>query len=65
MACCLLNNYIRQEFPIDPFEDNCEPDEGTSAENEDNISAIGTSNEWTAFRNNLAQTMFASWCAGQ
>jgi len=28
---------------------------------EDNITFIGTSNEWTTFRNNLAQSMFDSW----
>lgn len=63
MACCLLHNFIRQEMPIDPFEYENELDEGTGdlGEAEDNIQSIGTSNEWTEFRNNLAQSMFDLW----
>nr|KAJ0200715.1 hypothetical protein LSAT_V11C600336550 [Lactuca sativa] len=64
MACCLLHNYIRQEMTIDPFEDNASPDEGTGDNgggNDDNVTTIGTSDEWTTFRDNLAQTMFDSW----
>lgn len=67
MACCLLHNYIRQEMPIDPFEDDNQPDEGTEdlgvGQEDDNITNVGTSNEWTSFRDNLAQTMFESWNA--
>nr|KAJ0217584.1 hypothetical protein LSAT_V11C300155620 [Lactuca sativa] len=64
MACCLLHNYIRQEMEIDPFEDNASPDERTGDNgggNDDNVTTIGTSDEWTTFRDNLAQTMFDSW----
>ncbi|CAI9280288.1 unnamed protein product [Lactuca saligna] len=49
---------------IDPFEDNASPDEGTHDNvggNDDNVTAIGTSDEWNTFRDNLAQTMFDSW----
>ncbi|KAI3509973.1 hypothetical protein L1887_25498 [Cichorium endivia] len=63
MACCLLHNFIRQEMLVDPFE-NSELDEGTGdvgGENDDNVTSVGISDEWTAFRNNLAQTMFDSW----
>ena len=68
MACCLLHNYIRQEMTIDPFENDYEVDEGTGDDgggggegDDDNITSVGTSTEWTTFRNNLAQTMFDSW----
>lgn len=64
MACCLLHNFIMQEMPVDPFDNEGEVDEGTGdfgVEDGDNINVIGTSNEWTAFRDNLAQSMFASW----
>ncbi|PWA48828.1 myb/SANT-like domain, Harbinger transposase-derived nuclease domain protein [Artemisia annua] len=46
-------------MPIDPFEHEKESDEGTRdlGEAEDNLQSIGTSNEWTEFRNNLAQSM--------
>ena len=67
MACCLLHNYIRQEMTIDPFENDYEVDEGTGDDgggggegDDDNITSVGTSTEWTTFRNNLAQTMFDS-----
>nr|XP_043616386.1 protein ALP1-like [Erigeron canadensis] len=65
MACCLLHNFERQEMVVDPFE-NEEPDQGTGDngdgdDDDENITSIGTSNEWTTFRDNLAQTMFESW----
>ncbi|GJY50596.1 hypothetical protein Tco_0441443 [Tanacetum coccineum] len=62
MACCLLHNFIRQEMPVDPFETQDESDQGTGdlGEAEDNIHSIGTSNEWTDFRNNLAQSIVSS-----
>lgn len=66
MACCILHNFIIQEMPIDPFDNEDEVDEGTGdlgVEDGDNINVVGTSNEWTAFTDNLAQSMFASWNA--
>ncbi|CAI9295228.1 unnamed protein product [Lactuca saligna] len=45
---------------IDPFEDNASPDEGTGNNeggNDDNVTTIGTSDEWTTFRDNLTQTI--------
>ena len=63
MACCLLHNFIRQEMEVDPFDDEGDNDEGTGDlghEDVDNISSIGTSNEWTTFRDTLAESMFAS-----
>ena len=62
MACCLLHNFIRQEMEVDPFDDDAQ-DEGTGDvghEDVDNITSIGISNEWTIFRDNLAESMFAS-----
>nr|XP_043625400.1 uncharacterized protein LOC122596816 [Erigeron canadensis] len=55
----------RQEMAVDPFE-NEEPDQGTGDngdgdDDDENITSIGKSNEWTTFRDNLAQTMFESW----
>ncbi|KAJ0683541.1 putative harbinger transposase-derived nuclease domain-containing protein [Helianthus annuus] len=70
MACCLLHNFIRREMPVDPFETGVLLDEGFGDGHgdgdgdgdrdgdEDNITYIETSNEWTTFRNNLAQSMF-------
>ncbi|XP_071715764.1 uncharacterized protein [Rutidosis leptorrhynchoides] len=61
MACCLLHNYIRQEMAWDPFEDLPLTDPGTGDSGvgqENNITSVGTSNEWTSFRDNLAVSMF-------
>ncbi|KAJ9540575.1 hypothetical protein OSB04_027081 [Centaurea solstitialis] len=66
MACCLLHNFLMREMPIDPFDNEDEVDEGTgdlAGEDGDNINVVGTSNEWTIFRDNLAQSMFDSWNA--
>ncbi|KAJ9542050.1 hypothetical protein OSB04_028556 [Centaurea solstitialis] len=60
MACCLLHNFIRQEMEVDPFDDEGDNDLGTGDlgdDDVDNISSIGTSNEWTTFRDNLAESM--------
>nr|GEV09886.1 reverse transcriptase domain-containing protein [Tanacetum cinerariifolium] len=50
----------RQEMPVDPFETENEHDEGTGdigGGGVGNINSIGTLNEWTAFRDNLAENM--------
>ncbi|GJR60130.1 ALP1-like protein [Tanacetum coccineum] len=64
MACCLLHNYIGQEMLIGPFKNKSGCDEGTRdhevAQEDDNITHVGTSNEWTSFRDNLAQSMSKS-----
>nr|GEW27231.1 protein ALP1-like [Tanacetum cinerariifolium] len=60
MACCLLHNFIRQEMPVDQFKTKNKHDEGTGdvgGGGVGNINSIGTSNEWTAFRDNLAENM--------
>nr|KAJ0193998.1 hypothetical protein LSAT_V11C800404790 [Lactuca sativa] len=64
IMACLLHNYIRQEMTTDPFENHFELDEGTrdvGGGDNNNITSVGVSTEWTTFRNNLAQTMFDSW----
>ncbi|WVZ76904.1 hypothetical protein U9M48_024823 [Paspalum notatum var. saurae] len=64
MACALLHNLILQKMSQDPFacdeqlmEASLEQLEGEISESEF-ITAISTSNEWTGFRNNLAQEMY-------
>ncbi|GJU87167.1 hypothetical protein Tco_1294713 [Tanacetum coccineum] len=46
-------------------KDRFEPDEGAEdigiGQKYDNIANVETSNEWTSFRDNLAQSMFESW----
>ena len=66
-ACCLLHNLIKREIPNDLVEL-----EYTQWEQEhlhdvqvddDRITTIDTSNEWTAERDALATTMYNHWLA--
>ncbi|KAK9062031.1 hypothetical protein SSX86_019215 [Deinandra increscens subsp. villosa] len=67
LACCLLHNLIRREMAYDPHDDeefidtNNDADDEDLASHVDNITTIGTSNEWTNFRQNLATSMFNAW----
>ncbi|GAA0185319.1 hypothetical protein LIER_32607 [Lithospermum erythrorhizon] len=64
MACCLLHNFIRYEMKDDPMEnEQTEDDDNLVEGNEDQevITTIGTSNEWTQFRANMAIDMFNTW----
>ena len=68
MACCLLHNFIRNEMPTDPFEELIGPEfsesDNAPVEVEDDvITTIGTSAQWTTFRTTLATYMFNEWKA--
>ncbi|XP_059625295.1 uncharacterized protein LOC132268471 [Cornus florida] len=59
LACCLLHNLIRQEMSIDPLEESLEEQEHTLNEvHGDSITTIETSNEWSAWRENLATSLY-------
>lgn len=69
MACALLHNLILQKMPFDPLdddeyimEDTWDVVEGELGEQEF-ITSISTTNEWTNFRNVLAQEMYNSYRA--
>ena len=64
MACALLHNLILQKMFVDPLDIN-EPiiqetleDMEEELEQPEFITSISTSNEWTIFRNELAQGMY-------
>ncbi|KAL8112676.1 hypothetical protein AgCh_020116 [Apium graveolens] len=68
LASCILHNYIRTESEFDQAEiefDQDRPedpnDQNEHEADEDHITTIGTSDVWTAFRNNLADSMFNNW----
>ena len=72
MACCLLHNLIRRFMPTNNMEGEEFVDEDDDYDdNEDNdddeevefITTIATFNQWTTFRNTLAQNMFNGWRA--
>ncbi|KAK9275051.1 hypothetical protein L1049_022309 [Liquidambar formosana] len=63
-ACCLIHNLIRKEMPMDPFEEKSNAIVGNEAELlGDPITTIEASNQWTEWRDNLAQEMFNEWRA--
>ncbi|KAK6120758.1 hypothetical protein DH2020_045499 [Rehmannia glutinosa] len=60
MACALLHNFIRLEFPIDLMEDELSDGENDDNE-EDNVEFIDTvesSQAWNNWRDNLANSMY-------
>ena len=59
MVCGLLHNFIRRVIPVDPVEEELDNDEQlTEGINGDPITHIEISNEWSAWRTNLANEMF-------
>jgi len=65
LACCYLHNLIRQQMRVDPFEAQLQEihEEYDQNTNEEYITTCETSNQWTNFRDNLAQEMYNSWLA--
>ncbi|XP_028051140.1 protein ALP1-like [Camellia sinensis] len=65
-ACCLLHNLIRREMPMDPFEFELnntpipQPDLG-----EEFINTVEPSNQWSDWRDTLANIMFNEWQANR
>ena len=64
MAYCLLYNLIRKFMPMNHVEEDeiIDEDDDDDDDNEvEFITTIATSNQWTIFRNTLAQNMLSSW----
>jgi hypothetical protein len=60
-ACCLLHNYIRRVMPVDPLEEELDQHEHSHTKNNnDLITHIKASNEWSALRT-MANDMFNAW----
>ncbi|GLT71732.1 hypothetical protein SLA2020_437300 [Shorea laevis] len=62
LAYCFLHNFIRREMPYDPFEhllDQVEP--SVEMEPIENIASVESTDEWNAWRDNLAQEMYDEW----
>ncbi|KAL8506936.1 hypothetical protein ACS0TY_017718 [Phlomoides rotata] len=66
MACCYIHNYIRMEIDVDPLEGgldeymSTEPNQDVDI-NTDMIDSLETTQEWAAWRDNLAQNMWTEW----
>ncbi|XP_021746038.1 protein ALP1-like [Chenopodium quinoa] len=65
MACCLLHNLIRRFMPTDDIEEEelSEDSDDDSDDEPEYITSVATSDQWTNFRNTLAQDMFNGWRA--
>ena len=63
-ACCLLHNLIRKKMSTDPMEDELDAQEQVNF-GDDFIDTVETSNEWTDWRDNLANDMFHDWMASR
>ncbi|KAL0558695.1 hypothetical protein IC582_003275 [Cucumis melo] len=62
LACCLLHNLINREMTNFDIEDNIDEVDSTHATTAANdIHYIETSNEWTQWRDDLAEEMFTDW----
>ncbi|XP_015087738.1 protein ALP1-like isoform X1 [Solanum pennellii] len=55
-ACCLIHNFIRREMEADPLDVEMDFHMENQHEHE-NINTIETSDEWTTWRDELAQSM--------
>ncbi|XVF21083.1 hypothetical protein REPUB_Repub12eG0060100 [Reevesia pubescens] len=66
-ACCLLHNLIRSEMHVDPAENDLDNDGSEIVLNAslDVISMIEASDQWAAWRDNLAMNMFNDWKANK
>ncbi|CAL1368575.1 unnamed protein product [Linum trigynum] len=68
-ACCILHNFIRDECPHDALLDEVDQELEDALDNdsydsdEDEITTVRATNEWTLFRDNLAKEMFEQYKA--
>ncbi|KAA0047698.1 retrotransposon protein [Cucumis melo var. makuwa] len=62
LACCLLHNLINREMTNFDIEDNIDEVDSTHATTAaDDIHYIEKSNEWSQWRDDLAEEMFTDW----
>ncbi|KAL0559059.1 hypothetical protein IC582_003648 [Cucumis melo] len=62
LACCLLHNLIHREMKTFDIQDDIDEVDSTHVTSAaDDIYYIETSNEWTRWRDDLAEEMFSDW----
>ncbi|XP_042453279.1 protein ALP1-like [Zingiber officinale] len=69
ISCCLLHNLIRKFMSTDPQESIEDDEESEDEESDDDdeveyIRTIAPTDQWNAFRNNMAIEMFNNWRNG-
>ena len=61
-VCCMLHNFIRREMSVDPIKHEYDRQRrNENLEDNDYITSVETSDEWSAWRENLANEMFNTW----
>ncbi|KAG8377624.1 hypothetical protein BUALT_Bualt08G0052400 [Buddleja alternifolia] len=72
LSCALLHNFIRREMEVDPAEAHV-PDLDPNHRNfyaddqpaeAEFVESVDPNNEWSAWRDNLANDMFTEWSVG-
>ena len=61
LACCLIQNLIRREMPVDPLEEELGDTIPVEDVGDNVIDAGETSGHLSAWRNQLATDMFNEW----
>ncbi|KAA0053146.1 putative nuclease HARBI1 [Cucumis melo var. makuwa] len=62
LACCLFHNLINREMTNIDIEDDIDEVDSTHATTAgDDINYIETTNEWTQWKDELAEEMFSDW----
>ncbi|TYK10899.1 putative nuclease HARBI1 [Cucumis melo var. makuwa] len=62
LVCCLLHNLINRKMTNFDIEDDIDEVDSTHATTAaDDIHYIETSNEWSRWRDDLAEEMFSDW----
>ena len=59
LACCLIHNLIKREMPVDPLEQELDVQDHQVVG--EPITIIEPSDQWSAWRRNLAIQMFNEW----
>ncbi|KAK4716659.1 hypothetical protein R3W88_014997 [Solanum pinnatisectum] len=57
-ACCLIHNFIHREMEVNPLEIDVEEQVEYQ---QDNIDVVESSQEWTTWRDELAQSMWNAY----
>nr|XP_025615054.1 protein ALP1-like isoform X4 [Arachis hypogaea]XP_025615055.1 protein ALP1-like isoform X4 [Arachis hypogaea] len=68
IACCLLQNFIRKSMEMDPEEEGSILDEFTPDGDEEQdglIDVVENTNEWSHWRDNIANEMYEEWRASR
>ena len=63
LACCLLHNFFMRQMPDDLPEPPCDDQNNLNNEvlPDDLITTVEPSDEWSLWRNNLAEEMYNDW----